>query len=69
MQAEKGLSAADLKMPQVKEILATCFGSAQKARHVRDIIQGQSAGVDEGFVTCVMQGVRTRARHEEWPLC
>ena len=61
MQAEKGLSASDLKASEVKHILETCFGSGQKARHVRDIIQGQSAGVDESMVTCVMQGVRELA--------
>ena len=61
MQAERGLSASDLKGSEVKNILETCFGQGQKARHVRDLIQGQSAAVDEGMVTCVMQGVRELA--------
>ena len=61
MQAEKGLSASDLSGPKVKQMLESCFGQGQKARHVRDIIQGQSAAVDEGMVTCVMQGLRELA--------
>lgn len=62
MQAEKGLLASDLKGPEVKKILETCFGAGQKARNVRDIIQGKSAGVDEAMVTFVMQGVQQLAR-------
>ena len=61
MQADKGLNTSDLKGPEVKKILDTCFNAGSKARHVRDILKGQSAAVDEGMVTCVMQGVRSLA--------
>ena len=61
MQAEQGLSAVDLKTKQIEQLLDTSFGCPEKARNVRNFIQGQDAAVDEGLVMSLLQGVRELA--------
>ena len=50
-----------MSIAQVKSMLDTCFGCPEKARLVRDKVQGHSSEGDDKLVMCIIQAVREQA--------